>query len=73
MVPGRAVNAKSVSIPSIVGGSWTDTVRYEHIYDHVRPNDERWNAIAAAAVCTAEIMGRRDALHPAFQALRPAP
>jgi hypothetical protein len=71
--PVVRVNAKSVSIPSIVGGSWTDMVRYEHIDDHARPDDDRWNALAEAAVRTAEIIGRREALHPAFQALRPAP
>jgi hypothetical protein len=69
--PTVRVNPKSVSVPSIVGGTWTDTVPYEHIEDHLHPGDERWSTAAAAALRAAEIMSRRDTLHPAFEALRP--
>ncbi|HEY6423409.1 MAG TPA: hypothetical protein VIY28_09235 [Pseudonocardiaceae bacterium] len=35
-------NPKSVTVPSIVGGDWTDTVRYERISDRARPGEARW-------------------------------
>ena len=32
--PVRRANAKTVSIPSIVGGSWTDTIGYHKLSGH---------------------------------------
>ncbi|MDJ0396755.1 hypothetical protein QMK17_26050 [Rhodococcus sp. G-MC3] len=32
--PVKRVNKKTVTIPSIVGGSWTDTMRYTNITGH---------------------------------------
>lgn len=39
-LPVKRVNKKSVTVPSIVGGSWTDTVPYDKIRGH-RPSETR--------------------------------
>lgn len=69
--PVERVNKVSVSVPSIVGGSWTDTMRYEHITDHCRPNDERWRAAAVAAMELACRMSHNPkGLHKAYKRLK---
>jgi hypothetical protein len=62
-------NPKSVSVPSIVGGNWTDTMRYEYIRDRARPGELRWPQLAAAALAHAHLMSQGRTLHPAWQQL----
>lgn len=72
--PVVRVNTKSVSVPSIVGGtSWTDTVRYEHLRDHRHPNHPDWATARTAALAQAYAISRSGALHPAYAALQPDP
>lgn len=67
-LPVVRVNPVSVCVPSPIG-TWTITVRYEHIDGHARPADPRWTGLAAAAVASARTLGRRDHLHPAYTPL----
>jgi hypothetical protein len=68
-LPVVRANPKSVSVPSIVGGCRTDTVRYESIRDRARPGEIRWPQLAVAALAHAHQMSQRRALHPAWQKL----
>ena len=68
-LPVVRANPKSVSVPSIVGGSWTDTVRYERIRDRVRPGEIRWPQLGGAALAHAHQMSQGRTLHPAWQKL----
>lgn len=68
-LPVVRCNPKTVSVPSIVGGSWTDTVRYERIRDRVRPGELRWPQLATAALAHAQHISQGRTLHPAWQQL----
>ena len=64
--PVVRVNRVTVTVPSIVGGTWTDTIRLEHIRDHRRPGDPGWSEAALAAIADARRIGRSDQLHTAY-------
>lgn len=44
--PVARVNAKTVTIPSMTGGSWTSTVPYHELADHHRVGDGEWVRMA---------------------------
>ena len=70
--PVVRVNAKSVTVPSIVGGStWTDTLRYTKVRDHAARGDSRWEKIRDAIVRAAQQAPDPLRLHPAYRALLP--
>ncbi len=68
-LPVVRCNPKSVSVPSIVGGTWTDTVRYDRIRDRARPGELRWPQLATAALAHAHHWSQGRTLHPAWQQL----
>lgn len=69
--PVVRVNAKSVSVPSILGGDWTDTVRYSDLRDVVGAEDPRRDQLATAALANAIAMAAPAPPHAAWQALDP--
>ena len=68
-LPVVRANPKSVSVPSIVGGSRTDTVRYDRIRDRARPGEIRWPQLATAALAHAHQVSQGRTLHLAWQKL----
>jgi hypothetical protein len=66
--PVLKVNTVSVTVPSPSGG-WTATVRFEHITDHVRPGDERWETAKAKAIATGTRHVGNSGPHASIKAL----
>jgi hypothetical protein len=68
-LPVVRANPTSMSVPSIVGGCWTDTVRHDRIRDRARPGEIRWPQLATAALAHVHQMSQGRTLHPAWQQL----
>ncbi|QYN17519.1 DUF3560 domain-containing protein [Amycolatopsis sp. DSM 110486] len=63
--PVMRVNDKSVSIPSIVGGTWSDTAKYHELRDHAPRDTERWRqAVALLRVQMEKVVASGRKEHP---------
>lgn len=72
-LPVARVNAKSVSVPhTLLGGTQTDTIRYELLDDVVESDDSRWDQLAGLAWVRARAMlGNNQRMHAAWAPLEP--
>lgn len=68
--PVVRVNRVSVTVPSVLG-TWTGTIRYEHLDDIAGPDDPRRPDLATTALATARQMSGGREMHPAWEAMPP--
>lgn len=68
--PVVRASAKSVTVPSMVGGCWTDTIEYAKLSNRLKPADEQYRALADAILASVEGQKTMDGKpHPAVAAL----